>query len=376
MTFIHAICVAPGSYASSQPEMVQYLEQPFLDPVFARKYALLAREQSVQFKRSFLPDFSQGATPPPLVFLPDRPVPDIRQRMQVYASLAPVVGHSVAKETLRRAGKSPGDITHLITLSCTGLMAPGLECAIAEQLGLPDGVQRFTVNFMGCYAAFHGLRLADLICASRPDAQVLLVSVELSGLHFQQGHTKDQVLGTYLFNDGAAACMVSGQRPNGVPALQAVRFDSLLLHEGKADMAWNIGLRGFELVLSSRVPDLVLQHIKQAFDHTLSEAGILPASISHYAVHPGGKNILTSFAEALGLPLSALSRSVDILRVFGNMSAATILFVLADLLDDPAAPPGPVYAAAFGPGLTVESALLHLMPAIPDDAPQNQRNHG
>ncbi len=375
MTFIHTICVAPGTYASDQPSMVQYLERACNDPVFARKYALLAREQSVQFKRSFLPDFSLELLNTPMLFVPDHPVPDIGQRMRVYADLAPSVGCAVAREVLHRAGKSTGDITHLITLSCTGLMAPGLECAIAERLELPAGIQRHTVNFMGCYAAFHGLRLAHLICSSHPDAQVLLVSVELSALHFQQGHSKDQVLGTYLFNDGAAACLVSGRRPVGMPCLQAGRFDSLLLHEGKADMAWTIGLKGFELVLSSRVPELVYRHIKKAVDHTLAGAALAPSNIRHFAVHPGGKNILGSFARALDIEDSALSRSYETLRNYGNMSAATILFVLNHLLADASAEPGPVYAAAFGPGLTIESALLHLLPAEPGFHRQSVRDH-
>ncbi len=359
---LSAIATRPGSFRVSHAEMTGFLRAQLDDPVSARKYALLAREGSVSEKRSVLPDFGMTEREDARLYVPGKPFPDTARRMEVYRDEAVPLAIEVARESLERSDWRPDMVTHLITVSCTGLTAPGLECLLPESLGLPREIARHTVNFMGCYAAFHGLRLAHLICSQHPEARVLMVCVELCSLHFQRKPDHDNLRSMYLFNDGAAACTVSRTPMPGTKVLALHGFASALLPEGGGDMAWNVAAHGFEMVLSKRVPALLEPNIADTLDRLLSDHFLKREDIRHYAIHPGGRDILHSFRSAVGLPADSLSIPFQVLHDYGNMSSPTILFVLAALLEHQPPPQGPelVYAAAFGPGLTIESALLWL----------------
>ncbi|GEK79805.1 type III polyketide synthase [Agrococcus baldri] len=266
-------------------------------------------------------------------------------------------------------GIDAADITHVITVSCTGFYAPGPDFVLARDMGLRPGVQRYHLGFMGCYASVPALRLARQLCLADPEAVVLVVSVELCTLHLRTSNDPDTIVATSLFGDGAGAALVTARPPaEGERALQLDGFATRTTPEGEGDMAWRIGDHGFEMVLSNAVPSLIGEHVTGAIAPLLEPEPALAAAladgssgaaIEHWAIHPGGRSILDKVESTLALTEAQLAPARETLRDYGNMSSATVLFVLDRILRDPAATEGDrVAAMAFGPGLTVESALL------------------
>jgi predicted naringenin-chalcone synthase len=255
-------------------------------------------------------------------------------------------------------------ITHVITVSCTGFANPGADYRIVTELGMPAGVQRYNLGFMGCYAALPALRMAQQFCLARPNAVVLIICLELCSLHMQMKSTPDSILANALFSDGAAAVLVSARQPaQDRPALALNHFGSAIAAEGVADMAWEIGNRGFNLVLSSYVPDVIASNVRQTVGDLLSEQGMTATSVPIWAIHPGGRAILDKVEHSLALETWQLEASREVLRDCGNMSSATILFVLQRILAKRCSEPADLVAMAFGPGLTIESGLFQIMPA-------------
>ncbi|MBS1673386.1 MAG: type III polyketide synthase [Actinobacteria bacterium] len=260
---------------------------------------------------------------------------------------------------------APADVTHVITVSCTGFHAPGPEYAIVRALGLRESVQRYHLGFMGCYASMPALCMASQFCAADPEAVVLVASVELCTLHLRSSEDPDVIVASSLFADGAAAGIVTA-RPSTARGLRLDRFHTAIAPQGEKDMAWTIGDRGFEMILSTAVPQIIGETIVDAlrplYAGTLSapfEDGRIGQAVSHWAIHPGGRSILDRVQDRLGLSDAQLRPARETLREYGNMSSATVLFVLRRILLDAATLPGDrVSAMAFGPGLTAESALL------------------
>ncbi len=260
------------------------------------------------------------------------------------------------------------DVTHVITVSCTGFYAPGPDFVLARDLGLRPGVQRYHLGFMGCYASLPALRLASQLCEADPGAVVLVVSVELCTLHLRTSNDPDTIVATSLFGDGAGAALVTALPPAaGERALQLDGFATRTTPQGEGAMAWRIGDHGFEMVLSNAVPSLIGEHVTGAIAPLLEPepelgaalaAGTVGAAIEHWAIHPGGRSILDRVESTLALTEAQLAPARETLRDFGNMSSATVLFVLEHILRGAAADGERVAAMAFGPGLTVESALL------------------
>lgn len=299
---------------------------------------------------------------------------------------------------------TPDKITHLITVSCTGFSAPGFDIDIQEALGLSRDLQKSHIGFMGCYATFPALRLADAICKSDPRARVLIVSVEFCTLHFQSSTSRDLSIANSLFADGLGAMLVSAVKSDsarigrGRPPFRIDAMASRFLGGGEKTMAWTVGNTGFEMKLSAYVPKLIEENIGQIVDDICSFSGVPRRSISNWAIHPGGRAILDRFCERMNIPKTDLSDSYKVLLDYGNMSSASICFVLAGLanrMDAHTAAgglragsgahgsgvarqgtaardkqlraahrhPQQVFAASFGPGLTVEASLLSLLPA-------------
>jgi predicted naringenin-chalcone synthase len=253
------------------------------------------------------------------------------------------------------------DVTHVVTASCTGFYSPGPDYRIVRALGLAPTVQRTHVGFMGCYAAFPALRQATAICRADPDAVVLVAAAELCTLHVRVRDDQDTVVGASLFADGAAAAVVTGRDLGDAPALQLDDFATVLTPVGEDAMAWSIGDNGFEMVLGSYVPHIIDEHVESALAPLLGRDAALRGrahrEVEHWAVHPGGRSILDKVETTLGLSAEQMRPSREVLRDFGNMSSATVLFVLRDVLAQAAAGER-VCAMAFGPGLTVESGLF------------------
>jgi predicted naringenin-chalcone synthase len=251
------------------------------------------------------------------------------------------------------------DITHLIVVSCTGFFNPGPDYEIINALGLNKAVQRYNIGFMGCYGAFPALRLAHAICQADPNAAVLIVAVELCTLHAQLKEDLDSILGTAIFADGGAAVVVSTKAP--LPrqeVFQMEHFESTIIADSEADMAWTIGDTGFEMVLSQYVPKIIESNIGEIITPILNRRGMTITDIDHWAVHPGGKAILDKIESALELG-DRLEASRFVLRQYGNMSSVTILFVLKEILRQRSSRLNEsVVSMAFGPGLTVEVGFL------------------
>lgn len=260
------------------------------------------------------------------------------------------------------------DVTHVITASCTGFHAPGPEYEIVRGLGLSDSVQRYHLGFMGCYASLPALRAASQFCAADPTAVVLVVSVELCTVHLRSSEDPDLIVANSLFADGAAAGIVTSRDlATPVPAVRLDGFHTAIAAEGEKDMAWTIGDHGFEMILSTKVPQIIGETIIGAIRPLYAGEGELAAAfdegrvgerVEHWAIHPGGRSILDRVQERLQLSDAQLHPARETLRENGNMSSATVLFVIKRILDDGAIEGSRVAAMAFGPGLTAESALM------------------
>lgn len=291
--------------------------------------------------------------------------PSTGARNRVYAREATDLFVRAAARALEAcAGVEAGDVTHVVTISCTGFYAPGPDYQIVRGLGLDPTVRRSHLGFMGCYAALPGLRQAKAICAADPEAVVLVVSAELCTLHVRTSDDPDTIVASSLFGDGAAAAVVTGRElESSGPVLRLDDFETVLTPVGEEAMAWSIGDNGFEMVLGTYVPHIIDGHIVEALAPLLGRDGSLRgrsyAEIERWAVHPGGRSIVDKVEARLGLAAEQVAASREVLREYGNMSSATVLFVLKRILEDPSAGAGArVCAMAFGPGLTVETALL------------------
>lgn len=274
----------------------------------------------------------------------DAAFPTTRARMARYEIEAPPLAGAAFAAAVRGDAAS---VTHLVIASCTGFIAPGLDRELIERYGLPRHVERTMVGFMGCQAAINALKIAWHIVRSDPTARVLVLCLELCTLHLQATRALEQLLCFLLFADGAAAAMVSAE-PIG---LRVDGFRSIVLPDSAEQITWRIGDDGFDMTLSGMVP-FTLAHALPAWQaEMLGEAQA--AAIDHWAVHPGGRSILDAVEHGLELPPNALADSRSILRSHGNMSSATVLFVLAAMLAR--RQPGRGCALAFGPGLSAEA---------------------
>lgn len=300
--------------------------------------------------------------------------PSTKTRNDLFVREATPLFVDTARRALESAdGVAPEDVTHVITVSCTGFFNPGPDYRIVRELGLRPSVQRYHLGFMGCYAAFPALRAAKLFCEADPTAVVLVAIVELCTLHVRSSNNPDTILGASLFADGAAAAVVTARDlPLTRPALSLDAFETTLTPVGEETMAWNIGDQGFEMVLGSYVPHIIDDHITGALAPLLAADPVLAGrpyhGIEHWAIHPGGRSIVDKVVTRLGLSEAQAVPARETLREFGNMSSATIMFVLERILGLPRAAGGAdddggpgaerVCAMAFGPGLSVETALL------------------
>lgn len=284
--------------------------------------------------------------------------PSTGTRNRLYARHARPLFVKLAGATLEESGMEPERVTHVITVSCTGFFAPEPAFHIIRELGLRSDTQRYHIGFMGCFAAFPALRMARSFCESDPESVVLIVCVELCSLHFQGTERTDNLISESVFADGGAGALVSADPVPGRPAFRIDRFSTAIADNSEEDMAWMIGDTGFEIALSTYVPDIIRAELRSALVPVLEGSGAPPVEIGHWAVHPGGRAILDKVGQEMDLPTERLEASRSVLREYGNMSSATILFVLQKLLYEDTPHASPTLALAFGPGLTIESALL------------------
>ncbi len=365
-TYIHRIETLLPAHSDSQEAIARRMGQWAGDPVKARVIRHVFHRSGIARRHSVLPDFTQpGAA---RLFRTDEAgrliEPSTQDRNRCFIEHAgPMAVELAGRLVDGEAGFRREDVTHVITVSCTGFANPGPDWSIVTELGLAPTVERYNLGFMGCYAALPALRMAQQFCLARPDAVVLVVCLELCSLHLQMKTDDDSILANALFSDGAAGALVSARRPAGDrPVLALEHFMSALAPEGRRDMAWEIGDKGFNIVLSTYVPDVIAANVERIVSDLLTPCGLETSNVQLWAVHPGGRAILDKVEQSLGLAPWQIQPSRDVLRDCGNMSSVTILFVLERMLAAAQAP-ATVAAMAFGPGLVIECAMLDLIPA-------------
>jgi predicted naringenin-chalcone synthase len=281
--------------------------------------------------------------------------PSTAERMAAYELHAAPLAIAAAHDALSAANVGRDEITHLVTVSCSGFSAPGVDLAMMSALGLPLATSRTHVGFMGCHGALNGLRVAAAYAGADPGARVLMCAVELCSLHHQYGWQPDQIVANSLFADGAAAVVGWAGAPSA-DKWHLVDQRSAVLPDTTEMMHWRIRDHGFQMTLSPQVPQIIDDNLRPWLSAWLAEHGLSITDIASWAVHPGGPRILDACGHTLGLREEQLTESREVLSEFGNMSSPTVLFILDRLRQRNAA--RPCVMLAFGPGLTIEAALL------------------
>ena len=284
--------------------------------------------------------------------------PTTAQRMQAYEEHAPALAVQACRNAFRKADVDPRRITHLVTASCTGFSAPGIDIELIRQLPLLPTTSRTHLGFMGCHAGMNALRVARAYTIADPSACVLVCATELCGLHFQSVAENDQKVANALFADGAGAAIIAGDEfeMTSCSGWKLLANASCILPDTLNEMSWRISDHGFMMTLSERIPSLINEHTRPWLESWLSRQSASLDEITTWAIHPGGPQILHAVQRSLNLKKPQLATSYEILKNYGNMSSATIFFVLQSLMQQNA--PLPCVALGFGPGLTIEAALF------------------
>ncbi len=379
---ILALGTAVPDYWADQTAIGQWMASSFPDrPAVQRLIRSLYTYSGIQKRHGCAPEYL--LSPDESRFAPGRALdqtPTTAERMEIYRREAVPLAERAARNAFEslsgRSGVAPtalvDGITHLIVVSCTGFFAPGPDFLLAQRLGLPATVNRMVIGFMGCSAAFNGLRTAAQIVTADPAARVLVVSVELCSLHIQAGERRDDLVSASLFADGAAAAVVAlpGEEDGNFYKLDGFHTDMKPATED--EMVWEVGNHGFTLRLSPKVPD----HLADVAPAAL--AGVMAGeSPGFWAIHPGGRAIMDKLQDLFELPDRAVAPSRAVLAAYGNLSSATILFVLAEQLRRLSAGKQPAttgVAMAFGPGLTIEMARLTFVPHRDVASPAGDRD--
>lgn len=284
------------------------------------------------------------------------PLPSTGRRNQFYKKEAPGLAEEACRRTLQNWGGNLSDITHIISVSCTGMIAPGIEFLLVNRLGLSKDVQRLGINFMGCFGAFRGIAVAKALALEHPSHRVLVICTEICSLHFQGNFSAENMVANAIFSDGSAAIVVGAHPCKHENALFEIHAQkSAALSDTQDLMTWEAGDQGYAMRLDPSIPSH-LEHNVHAFADRLLGAD-LPFDQCTWAVHPGGKAILESITKACRLHKDQLSPSWSILKEYGNMSSPTFLFVLKEILSRSCKRKW-VAGLGFGPGLSVEGIVL------------------
>ena len=299
------------------------------------------------------------------------------ERLGAYMTRALPLGVAAIERALEQAQMLPEEVDHLIVASCTGVDTPGLDVKISEAMGMSPYLRRATLVGMGCQALLPSLYQAANIVQLQPSAAVVVLTLELCTLHFQHGRTLKNMLGSALFGDGASAAVVGTS--NGVVNIDTIHSNAVFSgvsngtepqpqlldtltysnYQNQKDLAFHPGDTGYQIVLSGRIPELIGNQVPPLIDQLLTRNDLYRNQISHWVVHPGGMKILDEVEAGLDLEDGTLDVSRDVLREYGNMSSATLLFVLRKLMTQHRPQPGDYgILVGLGPGVTIELGLL------------------
>jgi len=364
MSYITAIGTANPSHKVSQSSIADFMVKAMqLNEGEARKLKALYRITGIESRYSVLSDYGKEKS---FAFYSNtedmEPFPSTKRRLELFRQHSLKISLEAINSCFsKRPDLDKKSITHLIVVSCTGMYAPGLDIDIVNSLGLPSTTQRLCINFMGCYAAFNALKIADTFCHAEANAKVLVVCTELCSIHFQKENTEDNMLANALFADGSAALLVESTPHKGLN-LKPESFFCDLAPESENEMAWTVGDLGFEMKLSAYVPEIIRSGIKRLTSSLLNQISQNFSDISYFAIHPGGKKILEVIEQELGLTKEQNQASYEVLKNYGNMSSPTVLFVLNEVCKNLNGVDSgkTILSFAFGPGLTMESMLLKI----------------
>lgn len=364
MSYLTSIGIAVPDNRFEQAEIGKFMTRTMqLEYENNRKLNAIFRSSGISHRYSVLTDYGKEKD---FSFYPNthnfEPFPSTSTRLQEYQKHAPDLSMAAIKDcVLQQPGFDVRSVTHLIVVSCTGMYAPGLDIELVEKLGLRHDVQRLSINFMGCYAAFNAIKVGDAFCKADPHAIVLIVCIEICSIHFQKQPTEDNMLANALFADGAAAVLMQGAPTAGINLVPEAFHNSLYFSKDP-QMAWSVGNLGFEMKLTSYVPEIIQGGIKKLTDEMLGKLRMNFSSLKHFAIHPGGKKILEVIEKELGLSKNDNRHGYAVLNNYGNMSSPTVLFVLSSLAKELSAQndQDSVLSFAFGPGLTLESILFKI----------------
>jgi predicted naringenin-chalcone synthase len=357
---IISIGTAVPEYGTRQNAILGFMHGAYKDATASRKLNALFNYSGINTRYSAIADFDNPESDASFFDKNYKAAVDIR--LAEYRRKALPLAMEAVDAGFRKLNSSAKDfgITHLITVSCTGMYAPGIDVELIEQLELPSDIFRTCVNFMGCNAAFHALKIADMIVQSEINAKVLIVCVELCTLHFQPKNNHDYLLSNTVFGDGAAAVVVTSSvcaDEQGLRGFNVNGFYSTLLHKGKDLMGWNITPVSFEMILDAKIPDFIGEQMGMLLEQSSRKYNMDVTTVSGWAIHPGGKKILDTVQNKLQLDKEKMQYSYEVLQKYGNMSSPTILFVLHELLNA-YRKNDTVFSIGFGPGISIETALL------------------
>lgn len=362
MSKIISIGTAVPRHRTRQTAILEFMHAAYGNETASRKLNVLFGHSGIEERYSVIPDFDKSRNSH--VFFNGTPgKANVQDRLSVFKERAVPLAIEAIHESYKKLDTTITDfgVTHLITVTCTGLSAPGIDAEIIEQLGLPNDIYRTSVNFLGCNAAFHALKIADMICKTDAQAKVLVVCVELCTLHFQPKNDHDNLLSNTIFGDGAAAVVVvpdTSAEAGNRKGLSIKGFYSLLLNKGKDLMGWNVTPANFEMILDAKIPEFIGSELDAIIEKASHKYNINRQQIRHWAIHPGGKKIVDTIRKQLSLTEKELNSSYKVLSEYGNMSSPTILFVLNELAERTVNVDELVFAIGFGPGLSIETALL------------------
>lgn len=356
---IFAIGTAVPSFALDQMELATNLAKNLqLDQKWKERLIKIFSNSKIKKRYSVIPDYQDSSLRGELYSqsFPEK-IPGTYERNKIYKEAAPKLALEASKKALSEWGNDPSNITHVISVSCTGMMAPGIEFLLMDQLGLSRTCTKLGINFMGCFGAFRGLATARAFALENSKNRILVVCTELCSLHMQAERDIGTFVSNALFSDGAAAVIVGAQPDSSEKTLWEIhKHSSYAIEESLDEMTWEVGNHGFIMNLSQKVPQWVKKNINEFSQLLIGKD--LAFSDCLWAVHPGGKAILESVAEACSLnPDGDLRDSWQVLKNFGNMSSATFLFVLENMLKQSNTKEWSI-GLGFGPGLTLEGVLL------------------
>lgn len=361
MSVILDISTAVPDYAIAKEDLVTFyirsLEASGM-PAISKKLGFLMEKTKITSRYSCIPDFAGKEQQ---LFTEDNYMQPVEKRMEVYKNKILPLSIKAVDEVLLKNKIDPADITHLITVSCTGLFAPGLEFKVADHYGLQH-TEKIALNFLGCYAAIKALKHAHYIAQADREACILIVCAELCSLHFFPSITDEDIVANLLFADGASAVLVCGEDSHQIKNNLVLNIDSIgsaCIPNTTDIMTWDISATAFRMYLSKHLVKTIKENIEPVVNGFLTDS---KSDTDYWAIHPGGVRIVEAVKESLQLTDSQVEDSMHVLKHYGNMSAPTILFILNRILQKIRGAEYPtgksIFACAFGPGLTVEMIQL------------------